>query len=337
MARRGTPRPEFGKAPPPSPGGAGGLIPVPEIAGLLSDPERNMDSIAKTAFEGLSPNTLRSYSKSWDDFAAFLRVSSRAEALVVLLRCRAGQANAVLLKYRGELQTRGLAPSTINSRMAAVKSMVDRLRIMGLVDWSLEVKGFKVAAYKDTSGPGLGKIAEVADSLRGSDRPKDVRDLAMLHLFYTCALRRNELASLDLEHLDLEKDRIWVLGKGRAEREPDTVPPKAKEALKRWLEVRLRLFPPVAGEPVPVFVGLDPGASGDRITGDGIYKIVSKYGLGRPHGLRHTSITETLKKTKDPVKAQQHSRHKDVRTVLRYNDNIKDEGGEISRLLDQDL
>lgn len=318
-----------------------GLIQVPEIGRLLSDPEGNIEGIVKNAFEGLGEDTLRSYGKSWDDFTHFLKAGGRGEAALLLIRGGAGQANAIVMKYKADLIGRNLAPSTVNVRLAAIRSVMGRLRIMGLLNWDVEIRGLKVHSYKDTRGPGADKILAVVKEIEtrvAAGEPGAIRDVAMLHIFYKAGLRRNEIASLDLEHLEFEKNRIWVLGKGHYEREPITIPPKSREALRRWVELRLRMFPPKSTPAeIPVFVSLDRKAMGNRLTGDGIYKIVIGYGLGRPHGLRHTSITEALKKTKDPALVQKHSRHKDLRTLMIYNDNLKDGGGEVASLLDQDF
>jgi integrase/recombinase XerC len=78
------------------------------------------------------------------------------------------------------------------------------------------------------------------------------------------------------------------------------------------------------------------GISG-RLTGVAIYQLVR--GLGertgiraRPHGLRHAAITEALDLTRGDVRAvQRFSRHKNLQTVLRYDDNRLDLAGDIAR------
>lgn len=302
---------------------------------MLSDPESNMGALVQHAFEGLTPNTLRAYSKGWDDFGVYLGFHDRAQAAMKLIRSNHGQANALVLGYRAHLLERKLQPSTINSRLAAVKSIMDRLRIMGLVTWKIEVKGFKVMSYKDTRGPGREPIAKVVAALEARDDRKALRDVAMIRLLYNVGLRRGEAAALNVEHVEFSKNRIWITGKGHLEREPVTIPEKVKNALMKWLVKR-----PIPSDQKgrgPVFVSLDPGSDGHRLSGTGIWKMIKGYGLGRPHGLRHTAVTEGLAKTKDPTKVQQFSRHKDLRTLMIYNDNQKDAGGEVAKLLEEDV
>src|SRR5262249_40727781 len=93
--------------------GSGGLIRVPEVLRLLSNPERNMDALLAHAFSGLGENTLRAYGKAWDDFAKFLGVASRGEAASHLIRAGHGAANAIALSYQNKMKELKLAASTV--------------------------------------------------------------------------------------------------------------------------------------------------------------------------------------------------------------------------------
>ena len=78
---------------------------------------------------------------------------------------------------------------------------------------------------------------------------------------------------------------------------------------------------------------------GHRLTGEGVRVTIRKLGMSvgvvtRPHGLRHTAITGALDKSDGNMrKAQQFSRHKDVRTLGKYDDNRRDFGGEMAALV----
>jgi hypothetical protein len=57
-------------------------------------------------------------------------------------------------------------------------------------------------------------------------------------------------------------------------------------------------------------------------------------GRVRPHGFRHHAITRALDLTSgDLRRVQRFSRHRDPRTVLRYDDNRRDLGGEVASLV----
>ena len=57
----------------------------------------------------------------------------------------------------------------------------------------------------------------------------------------------------------------------------------------------------------------------------------------RPHGLRHEAITRALDLCAGDVRRVRHfSRHAKIETLLRYDDNRRDEAGAIARLLGDD-
>jgi len=85
-----------------------------------------------------------------------------------------------------------------------------------------------------------------------------------------------------------------------------------------------------------LFVGLSGSARGQRITGRGLYHVISELGhdVGiktRPHGLRHASITAALDANGGDVRAvQQHARHAKPETTIKYDDNRRDLAGKIA-------
>jgi integrase/recombinase XerC len=78
--------------------------------------------------------------------------------------------------------------------------------------------------------------------------------------------------TLDLEHLDLERGRISVKGKGRAERGWLSLPTPTRHALDEWLEVR-------GLQPGPLFTNVDRAHKGSgRLTPQSVYRIVRSLG-----------------------------------------------------------
>ena len=53
----------------------------------------------------------------------------------------------------------------------------------------------------------------------------------------------------------------------------------------------------------------------------------------RPHGLRHAAIAAALDLTGDLRAVRRFSRHRDVWTVGRYDDNRADLGGKVAQLV----
>jgi len=287
---------------------------------------------------GRNPRTLRAYGRDLDDFARFLGAPDTRAAVAGLLDLPHGHANAAALGYRAHLTERGLKSATIARRLAALRSVVKCARMLGRVAWALDVEGPRAEPYRDTSGPGTtgwGRLWGAAEA--AGDGTKARRDRAILRLLYDRGLRRGELAALDLADVDLsaEAPAVAVVGKGRNERERLTLNARTGRALADWLDAR-------GPGPGALFVRLDRAAvTPGRLSGEGVRLVVRELGKAaglpravRPHGLRHASITEALDMTGGKLRdVAVFSRHRDVKTLMVYDDRRRDVGGDITRLL----
>jgi integrase/recombinase XerC len=208
--------------------------------------------------------------------------------------------------------------------------------MLGMIAWTIEVESPRADTYRDTRGPGEAAIERMRAVAAARGDHKGLRDVAILRLLHGCALRRGEVASLDLVHYEPEHSRLWVLGKARGgQRQWVTTPPTVKKALEAWIEARGR-------EAGPLFTALDEVHRGHRLTGSGIYWIVKQLGkeagavTAKPHGLRHTAITTGLDKTNDVRAVQQFSRHRSVQTLMIYDDARRDMAGKVAALISGD-
>ncbi len=146
--------------------------------------------------------------------------------------------------------------------------------------------------------------------------------------------------TLDVADLDFERKTILVMGKGRIQKIELTLPAPTIAALTEWLGVR-------GDFSGTLFVNLDRAKKGDgRITGKSIYRLVR--GLGekvgiktRPHGIRHSAVTEAVKKAQkngmDLEEVLDFSRHKDVRTLMIYRDRERNVQGKLSELVAESI
>jgi integrase/recombinase XerC len=254
------------------------------------------------------------------------------KAIRLFLAADKGEANARAHDYRADLLNRGLSPSTVNRRLAVLRSLVKLAHLFNLVDYDLEVEGVKSQTYRDTRGPGLEGIRALLTELEQRGDKKAKRDRALIHLLFDLGLRRGEAVGLDLADLDLKKKTVSILGKGRTEKEKLTLPDPTVAALADWLAVR-------GYKEGPLFVNYDRAAKGKRLTGRSVARILAALGnmVGikvHPHGLRHAAVTEALEATDGDVrKVQRFSRHKDLRILTLYDDNRQDFGGEVARLV----
>lgn len=261
--------------------------------------------------------------------AAFLIASGRLVAM------------RVADDWRSAMLERDVARATISLRLSAMRALCKYAREQGEIDWALDVKGVKARKYRDTSGCGRDGFDRMVKSI---DPATDLgaRDLAVIRLLFDLALRRREVVALDRGDVDFDARRLWILGKGRGEKEPVSLPKRTFNVLREWVTRRARL---IGSDKGPLFFGMDfRRAQRDelvRLTGKGVWDIVRRVGkaaglarLPRPHGLRHAAGTDALDKTGGDVRAvQKFMRHADANTTLRYNDNRLDQAGKIARLL----
>jgi integrase/recombinase XerC len=302
------------------------------ITSTHSDVSIDAAGLLASFLSGKNALTLKAYSRDLAHFTKFVGVPELVDAAKLLLVKNQGQANALVLSYKNQIIDEGKAPATINRKLAALKSLVKMARVVGLCSFTLEVSGVEAETLRDTRGPGKEGVDKLLKMVELGTDKKSKRDLAMLHLLYGMALRRGEVCSLNIEHVEKAEGALWILGKSRKQRQRVTMPDKAKEALLGWLEAR-------GSEPGPLFVALDTAAYGKRLTGDGLCRVIKKLGKKagvsvKPHGLRHAAITRALDVTNGDIrKVRQFSRHKSHDLLIKYDDNRKDFAKEISELV----
>jgi integrase/recombinase XerC len=148
----------------------------------------------------------------------------------------------------------------------------------------------------------------------------DVRDRAVLEVFYSCGVRVSELVGLNWADIDFQLGIIRVVGKGSKER---IVPigDVALTALQSYgQEQRKKRRSSGTGE-TPVFLN----NRGERISTRSIARVVEKW-LKRtgiqlrmgPHGLRHSFATHLLNGGADLRVIQELLGHASLSTTQRY-------------------
>jgi integrase/recombinase XerC len=280
-----------------------------------------------------SDNTRRAYRTEFMSFATFTGHDDVAQAAAGFVALDDGAAHAIADAWRQDKLRRGLSPAAINRSMSALNSFVNSARRYGVTALRLEAKGETSRPYRDTKGPGVRGIQQLLAAARDQDHRKAARDVAIVRLAFGLGLRRGEIASLDVGHVDLEAGTLSIMGKGRGEREPLTLPPEIKEALASWLTWRN-----AEAKDAPLFICLSTGQPNERISGSGVYHLIrdqlgKRAGINaRPHGLRHTAVTAALDVFGgDYRKVRAFSRHSSLDIVRRYDD--ADHGGQVAAAL----
>ena len=130
-------------------------------------------------------------------------------------------SRTVVVRYRMHLESRKLAPGTVNLRLGAVRRLAYEAADCGFLSPDLasgirRVKGVKKLGVR------LGNwlTAEQGEALWRSpdmERMKGKRDRALLAVLLACGLRRHEAVELTFSHLQ-QREQHWaivdLIGKG---------------------------------------------------------------------------------------------------------------------------
>lgn len=166
-----------------------------------------------------------------------------------------GFTRAAVQAYRAHLLEQGLAPSSINVQLSAIRALAREGADNGLIDSNIaggidRVKGVHQAGTR--LGHWLtGAQAEELIDAPGNATLKGKRDRALLGLMLGSGLRREEIASLTIEHIQQREGR-WLItdltGKGKRIRSVP-IPSFSKALIDVWTTAARitegRLFRPV--------------------------------------------------------------------------------------------
>jgi integrase len=201
-------------------GRVAGLLPAP--ASGLTEAQARLRRMVLDAVS--SPHSRRNYAKALDDVFAF--AAGRPLTRALLLEWRASMA--------------GLAPSTVNVRLSAVRKLVGEAHKNGMLG-SEEAEHLTDIPNIRQKGSRMGNWLtreQAKELLAVPDRStlKGKRDYVILALLVGCALRRRELASLYIEDIQMREGR-WVIadlrGKGGRIRTV-AVPVWVKQGIDAW-------------------------------------------------------------------------------------------------------
>lgn len=306
-----------------------GLVPLPKPPGSDGALQSPYAPLLETYFRNKDPKTVRTYTRCLNDFKEWLKLDSLQDTAAKFLAGGQGQANLTVLAFKDYLKHEGYAPSSVNTHLVAIRSLVKIGRLLGLIPWSLDVDNVQNEVYRDTAGPGTARFQAVWAQLANKTDKMSVRDRCILALAHDAGLRRDEIESIDLEHIDWEAGRIWVRAKKRTSRVAVPMNSDVKKELRIWIQIR-------GEDPGALFKNFDRAKKSERLSGNSIGRICHKYGLGHVHGIRHLAITEALSVTNgNIVETMKFSRHSDPKTVMIYDDNRKNVSGAISEKLSE--
>ena len=236
---------------------------------------------------------------------------------------------AHVIAWRSTLEARQLGPATIRRKLSAVSSLFDHLceenaithnPVSGVKRPAADANEGKTPALSDTQARML-LAAPKGDSLKAK------RDRAIISVYLFHALRRSELAGLQVKSLAERRGvpHLTVMGKGSKTRYV-LVHPAALSAINDYLaaaghadDKNGALFRPVRNNVT--------GKLDQAITGDGIYAMVKHYGRKAGitldglclHALRATAATNALENQADIAYVQTWLGHANISTTRLYD------------------
>jgi integrase/recombinase XerC len=282
------------------------------------------DSIAKylkhlRGERNVSPHTLRNYLSDLAQFEAFLR--ERELCLDGNGSIDVGKIDIhVVRAFLAFLTQQDRKKSSIGRKIAALKSFFRFL----LASKRIETDPLLLLNSPKQDKP-LPTFLTVDDvfQLLGSIKINgglDVRDLAVLEVFYSTGIRVSELVGLNWADIDIQLGIVRVIGKGSKER---IVPigSVALEALDGYAHEQRKRWKLACKGETAVFLN----NRGQRITTRSVARIVEKHlqqaGLQikmGPHGLRHSFATHLLNSGADLRVIQELLGHASLSTTQRY-------------------
>ncbi len=260
---------------------------------------------------GLAANTLLAYRRDLDGYFDYLNRSG-------LSSCRTVERQHIT-EYIFSQKKRGLSTNTICRSLAAIR-MFHRFLVRenlvredptNLVDTpKLWKRVPDVLSQKE--------IESIIAAAKGSGK-QQIRDHAILELFYASGMRVSELVALKFENVNLEVGYVRCIGKGQKER---IIPigRSAREAIQRYCDT-VRARQPKARMSPYLFLS----RLGKNLSRQSIWKIIKHYArkarikkVIKPHTLRHSFATHLLEHGADLRSVQEMLGHADISTTQIY-------------------
>jgi site-specific recombinase XerD len=179
------------------------------------------------------------------------------------------------------------------------------------------------------------EVLSLIQAAEGSDM-RNLRDRAILELFFSSGLRISELTSLNRNSINLAKEEFSIRGKGSKLRIV-FLAPEAKEALSRYLEKRSDMDEALfIRYPKKGLVNAEQSKKESlRLTPRTIQRMVKHYakkaGITKdvhPHTLRHSFATDLLMNGADIRSVQSMLGHSSITTTQIYthvtNERLKE-------------
>jgi hypothetical protein len=145
----------------------------------------------------VSEHSKRNYAKALD------------EVFALCGQCQQPLSRALLMEYRAAMLEKKLSASTVNVRLSAVRKLIGEAQRNGIIgaEEAANLAGVPNLSQKGNRAGNWLTREQAKELLTVPDRSKikGKRDYAILALLLGCALRRQELASLDVDGIEMRE------------------------------------------------------------------------------------------------------------------------------------
>jgi integrase/recombinase XerD len=285
---------------------------------------KRFDPRSATPFvnKSVSEETRRAYRRAVADFFQFIRGKHPTDVVP-----------ADVQRWRDHLRHSRKRAATVSFKLSVVRSFFEYLKAAGIV--VLNPASTKLVTPPELPTEPAGRaltVKEVRHLLTGPDKekPEGARDYALMLIMLRLSMRVAEVCSLRASSIKWSHGRWTLRCKVKGGREEVWPLPKdVKQAIDEYLKLDAErrktlhsdldafLFQPHLNYRTLVF----DKALSTRM----VQKIVAKWGgftgVGdvSPHDLRRTAITRALEMGQTYRQVQMMSKHKDPKTVMRYD------------------
>jgi integrase/recombinase XerD len=265
-----------------------------------------------TSKRGLSPATVRSYTKRTQDF---LRWASSWHSELALISMN--DVDRFLISKRAK----GWQLATIATQCQALRSFFGYAEERGWCRPGM-VRGIvspRVPKYTDApKGPSWTQVRQLIRSVNGTS-PQDLRARAMLLLYSIYALRSSEVSGLRLEDFDWRNETFTVRRAKRGGIQQFPIQYEVGEAILDYLK---RGRPRCGCRHLFLSMHLPYGPLGPSgmwgIVGKRLKQMDVECDHKGPHSLRHACATRLLKKGSSLKEIAEYLGHQDTRSVGIY-------------------
>lgn len=209
-----------------------------------------------------------------------------------------------------------ISTRTLNRQLATLRSFYRFLIKEGELE---DNKAQRITSLKSsTSLPKALDVDQMSTLLDFNPKTNlEVRDIAILELLYSSGLRVSEIASLNMEDIDLLSRQLTVTGKGKKTRIA-LIGSHAAIALTKWLDLRKVM---THSNEKAVFLNKQSQRLSVRSIQARLYQLGLKQGIAvrvHPHQIRHSFASHLLESSNDLRAVQELLGHSNLTTTQIY-------------------